>query len=107
MTAVQHEAMFGRALEVHRLIPGSVYTVEGCITLCKVCHGPKPKRARLSRDFALLTPKVICQFPAELLSLIDAEADDVGRTRTAEIVRALTAFYASKGKWPPSSSAAK
>ena len=34
---------FGRSLDVHRLTPGNPYTVEGCVTLCRACHMPKPK----------------------------------------------------------------
>lgn len=45
-TSDQHRARYGRTLEVHRLKPGSEYTVDGCVTLCKPCHGPKPRRAR-------------------------------------------------------------
>lgn len=34
----------GWSLDVHRIVPGSPYTLEGCITLCRRCHGPKPRR---------------------------------------------------------------
>lgn len=43
MTNEQHQAKYGRQLDVHRLAPGSVYSVAGCVTLCKPCHGPEPK----------------------------------------------------------------
>jgi hypothetical protein len=33
-----HREQFGRGLQVHRLAPGSPYTIEGCITLCRPCH---------------------------------------------------------------------
>jgi hypothetical protein len=33
----------GRRLDVHRLTPGSPYSVEGCVTLCRACHGPERK----------------------------------------------------------------
>ncbi len=46
MTAAQHLERYGRDLDVHRLIPGSPYTTEGCVTLCRRCHGSKPKRPR-------------------------------------------------------------
>lgn len=35
---------FGRGLDVHRRVPGSLYTVDGCVTLCTSCHGPQPRR---------------------------------------------------------------
>jgi len=44
MTHEKHLERYGRSLEVHRLTPGSAYTVEGCVTLCIPCHGPEPRR---------------------------------------------------------------
>src|SRR5262245_13340311 len=49
MTVTDHLAITGRTLEVHRLVPGSPYTLEGCITLCRRCHGPKPRRPHGAR----------------------------------------------------------
>jgi hypothetical protein len=46
MTAAQHVERFGKTLEVHRVVPGSPYTVDGCVTLCRPCHGPKPRSPR-------------------------------------------------------------
>lgn len=48
MTNEQHIAEFGSSLEVHRETPGSEYSTDPgvCVTLCKPCHGPKPKRPR-------------------------------------------------------------
>lgn len=37
MTKEEHFAKFGIDLDVHRIIPGSVYTIKGCVTLCKDC----------------------------------------------------------------------
>lgn len=58
MSNFEHVLNTGRSLEVHRLVPGSKYTIEGCVTLCRKCHGPKPKvprdtssRWRLDVDF--------------------------------------------------------
>jgi DNA-binding XRE family transcriptional regulator len=53
MTDDEHRDQFGRGLEIHRLTPGSIYTVEGCVTLCQPCHGPQPRRPRGSPDLAL------------------------------------------------------
>lgn len=46
LTNEEHLERYGRLLEVHRLTPGSPYSVKECVTLCKPCHGPKPKRPR-------------------------------------------------------------
>jgi hypothetical protein len=44
-----HRERYGRQLDVHRTTPGSPYTVDGCVTLCKSCHGPQPRRPRGQR----------------------------------------------------------
>jgi hypothetical protein len=46
MTNADHSDEFGSVLQVHRLVPGSLYHPDGCVTLCIPCHGPKPKRPR-------------------------------------------------------------
>jgi hypothetical protein len=60
MTAEQHKGRYGKNLDVHRVEPGSPYTVHGCQTLCRSCHSPKPrsplskkpyKSVKLSRGF--------------------------------------------------------
>ncbi len=43
MTNDEHIQVHGRSLDVHRLIPGSPYTIEGCVTLCRPCHRTKPR----------------------------------------------------------------
>jgi hypothetical protein len=45
MTAEEHRQLFGANLQVHRKVPGSAYTLEGCETVCQRCHGPLPRRA--------------------------------------------------------------
>lgn len=37
-TAAQQFAERGRGLEVHRIVPGSAYTLAGCVTRCRTCH---------------------------------------------------------------------
>jgi hypothetical protein len=46
MTADQHREEFGRTLDVHRIDPGQGYSLENCVTLCRPCHGPKPRSSR-------------------------------------------------------------
>jgi hypothetical protein len=38
MPAEQHQATYGRGLDVHRIEPGSLYSLDGCVTLCRPCH---------------------------------------------------------------------
>src|SRR5215213_5109851 len=44
VTAEEYRQKTGIELDVHRLIPGSKYALEGCVTLCKECHKSKPRR---------------------------------------------------------------
>jgi hypothetical protein len=44
MTNEKHKEQSGRQLDVHRKVPGSRYSVEGCVTLCRRCHTREPKR---------------------------------------------------------------
>jgi hypothetical protein len=65
----------GRSLGVHRLIPGSEYTVEGCVTLCYQCHAKRTSAHRA--DFKQI---------AELM----------GRLEPAECIVALREFVARR-----------
>ncbi len=49
MTTEQHVEYYGRALDVHRIVPGSEYTLEGCVAVCRYCHGAMPKSRPLIR----------------------------------------------------------
>lgn len=53
MTNEQHQDAYGCQLDVHRLVPGSLYSVEGCITVCKSCHGKLPRRKSGEADLAM------------------------------------------------------
>jgi hypothetical protein len=46
LTNEEHLAKFGRQLDVHRTSPGSVYTLDGCVTVCRPCHGGLPRTPR-------------------------------------------------------------
>lgn len=46
MSQDNHRKQFGTRLHVHRIIPGTQYTMENCVTLCQPCHGPKPHSKR-------------------------------------------------------------
>jgi hypothetical protein len=48
----EHIAIYGKTFDVHRLTPGSFYTLEGCVTICRACHGPEPKRKKGEPDLA-------------------------------------------------------
>jgi len=45
MTSEEHLEKYERDLDVHRLVPGVAYGEPWCVTLCRACHGKKPKNA--------------------------------------------------------------
>lgn len=42
MTGQRSVEKYGRILDVHRIEPGSKYTVDGCETICRSCHTKEP-----------------------------------------------------------------
>jgi hypothetical protein len=44
MSNEEHVSLCGKQLHVHRVQPGSPYSLEGCVSLCKNCHARAPKR---------------------------------------------------------------
>jgi 5-methylcytosine-specific restriction endonuclease McrA len=95
MTDQQHKATFGRSLEVHRVAPGSPYTVNGCVTLCKPCHGPQPKSPHgspSSRTFKL---------PEEHNRRLRQLARRNRRFLGTELAIAVEEYLAKNGLWPP------
>jgi hypothetical protein len=50
LTNAEHLEQVGKSLHVHRLQPGSYYTVEACITVCASCHGSQARRKEGERD---------------------------------------------------------
>jgi 5-methylcytosine-specific restriction endonuclease McrA len=82
MTDAEHVRYYGRTLDVHRINPGSEYTVDGCVTLCRMCHRSKPKSKTSHRDIkvkltgdlayririaAIISNKKVGQFVADML----------------------------------------
>lgn len=62
----------------------------------------KPTMSPAASEQKTLAPvRVVFMVPADLVAVADANADDNGRTRTAELVRAIRAYYTSQGLWPP------
>ena len=98
MTAVEHIERYGRSLDVHRIVPGSEYTVDGSVTLCRPCHGPRPKRAKNQvnkRTIPLGTRVTPDHWRA--LRLMVAQTR---RTDSMELFLALEAWLVQHGFWP-------
>lgn len=78
MSNAAHIERYGRQLDVHRIVPGSIYAIDGCTTRCKVCHGLEDKRESGQPDAAngeRYAPKgrnAIPGFGGHLKSLRDA-----------------------------------
>lgn len=105
MSHVEHVTLYGRALEVHRLAPGSPYTVEGSVTLCKTCHGPKPKRKsdELDRGRPGLQQPLMAWIDPDLYGALQAylASQRPKPTTTSVLEVALEDFLRGKGFWPP------
>ncbi len=87
MTARQHKKKYGKNLDVHRLEPGSPYKIRGCVTLCRGCHGPKP-RSPICRSQA--RPYHTIQMRAVFVPLLERLTQ-----------RAIRLLLEREGLWPP------
>lgn len=102
ITNAAHIENTGRQLEVHRIVPGSLYTLEGCFTLCRECHVGKPKRQKNVKDLA--NPNLIhLWLDKYLMEVLDTyvEESDPQVSKTAVVESALREFFRTRGKWPP------
>lgn len=56
MTESEHLDQWGKTLDVHRVTPGSPYAVDqSCVTVCRSCHGPQPRRRQGDRGTVNIT----------------------------------------------------
>ncbi len=111
MTADEHREIYGRGLSVHRKVPKSKYTIDGCVTVCVPCHMrrhddlPRTKR-RVTGEPRHATPRQFRLSPEEL-----ADIDHIARvwgpveplTRTQvirEMIRRTKAALESGEKKP-------
>jgi hypothetical protein len=107
MTDRRHRSRYGTAIQVHRTTPGSLYTLDGCVTICAECHGPEPERAPGEVDLeGPVEPRKAFHAPA---ALFDAMAAYIARTKPqptdAAVLRlALERFLETEGLWPPKES---
>jgi hypothetical protein len=100
MGADEHASRFGRGLEVHRIIPGSDYTLDGCMTLCRPCHDLQPRSPRgfvQARRLELGLPfRFTVRIDAALVRAARAYAKDEMRTLRATVTLALRKFLAEQ-----------
>ena len=99
MTTQEHLERYDRLLDVHRIVPGSPYTVEGCVALCRGCHGNKPKCQPGENDQCRLA----FHLPQKMYDAFKRYLDGQEiRPNESEILRAaLRRWMESVGIWPP------
>lgn len=72
MTDEKHRKVYDRSLQVHRITPGSEYTVDGCRTLCTRCHGPEPRRPNYNATTTTLpVPDTEGRYAALLVAMLE------------------------------------
>jgi hypothetical protein len=71
MTNAEHLKKYGTSLHVHRIVPGSKYTIGGCVTLCMACHGPQPRRMLGTRKPLTFTDDETRKIRVAFVSQID------------------------------------
>jgi hypothetical protein len=87
LTDVEHRQRYGKDLHVHRIVPGSVYTLEGCETVCQPCHKQLPKRAYGER--VRQEGIIVVRLPDPAMSVLRHLAKIEERTMTGVVLRAL------------------
>jgi hypothetical protein len=99
LSNAEHLDLTGKSLHVHRLQPGSPYTLEGCVTLCFSCHATAPKRKRGEPDVEVNGSLVRLNpiFDGPLAALCERNASNA----TQEVNRALRVLLVREGLWPP------
>ena len=87
LTNGESVARCGRQLDVHRVISGSLYTVDGCISECKTCHGKLPRRPSGKTDLA--RPGVFFELSRELMAAFNEMCARNGTTFRFELEDAM------------------
>lgn len=92
MTADEHISLYGKTLDVHRKVPGSEYSVDGCETVCKRCHGPREKLP------AGTYPKNLryVALPIDLWQQLKNLADSEDRSISATAKRIVKKFFSEQ-----------
>lgn len=101
MTNDQHREQHNRQLDVHRLVPGSEYKPEGCITVCKACHRSLPRRQHGDTDFYGAHEQHRIALHPKLVESLERLAARNGRTLREETLVAIEEHLARNGLWPP------
>lgn len=108
ITNAAYIAKCGRNLDVHRVVPGSRYSIEPgvCITTCRACHSRLPKRKKGEID-QVNKPLLFMRISEKVHQALQAfiATQRVPPERTTVGIQALTEFLEREGHWPPPKSA--
>lgn len=85
----EHFRKTGCQLDVHRLVPGSAYTVEGCVTLCTSCHSGKPKSTPVKRN-SIIKGEIDLRAEPAWVARVERQAKRLGVSLSAYIRQATT-----------------
>lgn len=100
LTNEQHIAEHGSSLEVHRVTPGSQYSTDPgvCVTLCKSCHGPKPRRPRgtLPKGESRMV-----RIPEEFAVVLEELAEEHFNTLAEQVKTAVREHLIRLDRMPP------
>jgi hypothetical protein len=97
-TREQQFAEQGHDLEVHRVVPGSLYTLEGCVTLCHDCHVPQPRAPRGTNP---PNPNPAVRIRIRLAEIAELRAERLAQDFTQYVNDALRMRLEAEGAWPP------
>lgn len=97
MTARDHFRKYNKKLDVHRLTPGSRYTLRGCITVCRSCHGPLPRSER-SRSGS--SPRCVA-FDLDIWQAVQLMALRQCRSVGGQVRYIMIQALRAEGVWPP------
>lgn len=108
MTELAHLDLVGRTLEVHRVVPGSAYSLAGCVTLCRQCHANEPK-SPVGRHRPGFRVSVKLAVRPDIKAALESCARESGVCVRIVVEAALRHFLREKGfwPWPPESPADK
>lgn len=107
MTRTEHLDKYKRDIQVHRNVPGSEYSVDGCVTVCVKCHG---RRHRLPKNVDKPRPPSrdktnYLAVPKEWYELLEEYAKERSDADTTHSVAwagrvAIRKFLVEIGKFP-------
>lgn len=100
MTNAEHLKQKGVSLHVHRMKPGSVYTLDGCTTLCNRCHGQAIRRGPGEPELAVKNPPFQLRLDTMLHKALKRLAERNASDMSEEIRIAVRERLERVGLWP-------